>query len=176
MRIYSVPQEQIGGGLVLFWRSSIDATMEGSSTSYIDATFQEENRVGIGVIIRDCQGKGLAQWPKIIPLPQTVVELETLTASKALQCAADLRLNDVNLEGDAEIVINALNENSHSLASFGLPIQDVKCFANLFHCIRFSHVRREGNSVAHILTRHARHVTGFQVWMEDVPSHTVDTY
>ena len=161
---------------MLFWRSSIDATMEGSSTSYIDATFQEENRVGIGVIIRDCQGKGLAQWPKIIPLPQTVVELETLTASKVLQCAADLRLNDVNLEGDAEIVINALNENSHSLASFGLPIQDVKCFANLFHCIRFSHVRREGNSIAHILTRRARHVTGFQVWMEDVPSHTVDTY
>ena len=74
--------------------------MEGSSTSYIDATFQEENRVGIGVIIRDCQGKGLAQWPKIIPLPQTVVELETLTASKALQCATDLRLNDVSLEGD----------------------------------------------------------------------------
>ena len=99
-----------------------------------------------------------------------------MTASKALQCATDLRLNDVSLEGDLEIVINALNEDLHSLASFGLPIQDVKCFANLFHCIRFSHVRREGNSVAHILTRHARHVTGFQVWMEDVPSHTVDTY
>ena len=161
---------------MLFWRSSIDATMEGSSTSYIDATFQEEDRVGIGVIIQDCQGKSLGQCPKIIPLPQTIEELETLTASKALQCAVDLRLNDVSLEGDVEIVINALNEDSHSLASFGLPIQDVKCFANLFHCIRFSHVRREGNSVAHILARHVRHVTNFQVWMEDVPSHTIDTY
>ena len=66
-----------------------------------------------------------------------------MTASKALQCATDLRLNDVSLEGDLEIVINALNEDLHSLASFGLPIQDVKCFANLFHCIRFSHVRRK---------------------------------
>ena len=99
-----------------------------------------------------------------------------MTALKALQCATDMRLNDVSLEGDLEIVINALNEDLHSLASFGLPIQDVKCFANLFHCIRFSHVRRKGNSVTHNLTRHARHVTSFQVWMEDVPSYIVNTY
>ena len=150
--------------------------MERSGPNNIDARFQEEDRAGTGVIIRDCQGKGLAQWSEIIPHPLTVVELETLTASKALQCVADLSLNDVSLEGDSEIIINTLNEDSHSLASFGLPIQDVKCFANLFHCIRFSHVRKEGNSVAHNLIRHAGHVTVFQVWMKDVPSHTVDTY
>nr|POF26531.1 hypothetical protein CFP56_65626 [Quercus suber] len=91
--------------------------VQGSGTNYIDAMFQEEDKAGIGVIIRDCQGKSLAQC----------------------------------LEEDSEIVINALNEDSHSLASFGLPIQDVKCFANLFHCIRFSYVHREGNSVAHNL-------------------------
>ena len=93
----------------------------------------------------------MAQWSEIIPLPLIVVELETLTTLKALQCATDLSLNDVSLEGDSKIVINALNEDAHSLASFGLTIQDVKCFANLFHCIRFSHVRREGNNVAHNL-------------------------
>ena len=100
------------------------------------------------------------------------LNIEILTASKVLQCAADLSSNDVILEGDSEIIINVLNEVPHSLASFGLPIQGVKCFANLFHCIRFSHVCREGNSVAHNLARHARHVIGFQVWMEDVLSHT----
>ena len=52
----------------------------------------------------------------------------------------------------------------------------VKCFANLSHCMRFPHVRRQGNSVAHNLVRHARHITGFQVWMEDVPLHTIATY
>jgi len=98
--------------------------------------------------------------------------IETLIASKVLQCAADLSLNDVILEVDSEIVINALNKDPHSLASFGLPIQGVKYFTNLFHCIKFSHVRREGNSVAHNLARHARHVTSFQVWMKDVPLHT----
>ena len=79
------------------------------------------------------------------------MELETLATSESLQFTADLSLNDVILEGDSEIVINALNANSYSLSSFGLFSQDFKCFANLFHCIRFSHFRREGNSVAHNL-------------------------
>ena len=74
--------------------------MEGSGINYIDAMFQEEDRAGIGVIIRGCQGKGLTQISEIIPFPLTVVELETWIASKALQFAADLSLNDVILEGD----------------------------------------------------------------------------
>ena len=82
--IFSAPRTNRCGGLVLFWRSIIDATVEGSGTNYIDATFQEEDRAGTGVIIRDCQGKGLAQRSEIIPLPQTVVELKTLTTSKTL--------------------------------------------------------------------------------------------
>ena len=48
------------------------------------------------------------------------MELETLAPSKALQFAADLSLKDVILEGELEIVINALNVDSYSLASFGL--------------------------------------------------------
>ena len=39
------------GGLVLFWRSTVDVIVEGLGTNYIDTMFQEEDRVGIGVII-----------------------------------------------------------------------------------------------------------------------------
>ena len=85
-------------------------------------------------------------------------------------------MNDVILDGDSEIVINALEADSYSLASFSLFSQGVKCFANLFHCIRFPYLRGEGNCVAHNLARHARHVTGFLVWMEDVSLHTIATY
>ena len=41
----------IGGGLVLFWRLTIDVLVEGSGTNYIDKMFQEEDRAEIGVII-----------------------------------------------------------------------------------------------------------------------------
>ena len=61
-----------------------------------EALFQEEDRAGIGVIIRDCQGRA---WHKvkIIPLPLTVLELETLATLESLQFAADLSLNNVIL-------------------------------------------------------------------------------
>nr|POF20601.1 hypothetical protein CFP56_77648 [Quercus suber] len=131
------------GGLVLFWRSTNDVIVEGSGTNYIDTMFQEEDRVGIGVIIRECQGKGLAHMVRIIPLPLIVIELETLAISKALQFNVDLSLEDVTLEGVSEIAMNALNSDSQSLQSFGLLSLYVKCFASLFHCIMFSHVHRE---------------------------------
>ena len=31
----------------------------------------------------------------------------------------------------------------------------------------------EGNKVAHNLIRHTHYVTGFSVWMENIPSHTL---
>ena len=115
------------------------------------------------MVNRDCQGLVLASISQIILLPLTIVELETLAAAKALQFATDLGLSKVILERDSEIFINALNENSQSLASFGLLIQDVKNIANYFHCISFSHVRRDGNCITHNLIRHTQHVIGFSV-------------
>ena len=96
------------------------------------AMFKEEDRAGIGVIIRDSQGLVLASMSQVIPLSLTVMEFETLAAAKALEFASDLSLGKVILEGDFETVINSLNDNSPSLAPFGLLIQEVKNYANLF--------------------------------------------
>ena len=82
-------------------------------------------------------------------------------------------MEDVTPEGVSEIAMNVLNADSQSLESFGLLSHDVKCFASLFHCIRFSHVRREGllysqikrndNRVAHSLAKYALCIPNFQV-------------
>lgn len=61
-----------------------------------------------------------------ILLPLTVVELEDLATVKALELAIDLGFSLVILEGDLEILTKSLMDNSSSLASFGLLIQDVK--------------------------------------------------
>nr|POF04319.1 hypothetical protein CFP56_16376 [Quercus suber] len=97
----------MGGGLVLFWRSTIDVIVEGSGTNYFDTMFQEEDRAGIEVIIQECQGKGLAHMVGIILLPLTVIELETLAILKALQFDANLSLEDITKEGVSEIAMNA---------------------------------------------------------------------
>ena len=65
------------------------------------------------------------------------------------------------------MVITALRSKEESLSSFGHLIFSAKQSLDAFHSISFSHTRRSG--VAHDLTKHIRHVSGFPVWMEDVP-------
>lgn len=72
--------------------------------------------------------------------------------------------------------MNALKDDSASLASFGLLIRDVKTYAEQLQCIRFSHVGKEGNSVAYNLAKHVKHVTDFSVQMENVPLYTLNVY
>ncbi|XP_075654837.1 uncharacterized protein LOC142625007 [Castanea sativa] len=140
------------------------------------ALFTSLDRARIGVIIWDCNGLVMASLSQAIPLPLTVLETETVAVARALEFALELGLDSVILEGDYEILMKSLMQDSLSLATSGLLIQDVKVIAESFQCISFSHVRREGNKVAHNLVRHAYHVTGFSVWMKDVPSHTLVSY
>ena len=68
------------------------------------------------------------------------------------------------------MIIKALKNEEDSLAPFGHILAAAKTSTDA-NCISFSHIRRLGNSIAHNLAKHARHVVGLKVWMEDVPPH-----
>ena len=140
------------------------------------AVFKDEKRVGIGVVVRDSLGLVMASLSQNIPLPHSVVNLETLAACKALEFSLELGFDKAILEGDSMIVMTTLRDPSPSLASYGLSVRDAQLMAHLFTCISFQHVGRVGNNVAHNLARHARHVTDFSVWMEDVPIQVFTAY
>ena len=123
----------------------------------------DEDRAGIGVIIRDSQGTVMASMSHNITLPISVVELKTLAVAKALEFSIDLRFVSAILEGDSKIVMKSL--------------MDVKTYVEQFQYISFSYVGSEGNSVVHNLVKHAWYITGFFfVWMEDISLHTFDIY
>ena len=46
-------------------------------------------------------------------------------------------------------------------------------YGSKFRRLLYSHVKRNGNSVAHNLAKHVICIPDFQVWIEDVPSHIV---
>ena len=140
------------------------------------AVLKDEDRAGMGVVVRDSLGLVMASLSLNIPLPHSVVNLETLAACRALEFSLELGFDKAILEGDSMIVMTALRDPSPSLASHGLLVRDAQLMARLFICISFQHVGRVGNNVAHNLARHARHVTGFSVWMEDVPIQVFTAY
>ena len=73
------------------------------------------------------------------------------------------------LESDLLVLATALINNSTNLSTNGLLMEDIRFNASFFNQLLYSHVKKEGNKVAHKLVRHALYISDFLVWMEDVP-------
>ena len=111
----------------------------------------------------------MAACTQTIPLPISVEMVEVLAARSALVLAKDLNLTRVQLEGDSEIIINALSSGGRDSSSYGHILEDIKILSLAFQSLSFSHTRRIGNKLAHCLARSACNFFPFQVWMEEIP-------
>ena len=111
----------------------------------------------------------MAAFTQTIPLPTSVEMVEVLAVRNALGLAQDLNLKQVQLEGDSEIIINALSSGGMDSSNYGHILKDINFLSSAFQCLSFCHTRRQGNKLAHCLARSACNFSPFQVWMEEIP-------
>lgn len=97
----------------------------------------------------------MASLSQVLPQLHSPLEIEARATSSALQLAADLGFNWVVLEGDSQVLMHALADDTPFLSTVGLLIDDVRFNAALFTNLHCSHVKWEGNMVAHSLARYA---------------------
>ena len=150
------------------WKPPLDASLK---LNFDGTTFKDIGKAGLGAVIRNSSGQVLASISEQVPLPHTSDIIEALAAAQAISFALELGFSSFILEGDSEVVIKSLKSDEATLSPFGHIQDSAKQKTETSCCISFSHIRRLGNSVAHNLAKHARHVRGFSVWMEDVPPH-----
>ena len=105
--------------------------------------------------------------------PFKAEDTEALAAMKAMSFAHELGFQNIILEGDALNLIQALKAQEQNLLLWGLLVEDVKEYGTKFRRVLYSHVKRNGNSVAYNLAKRVLCIPDFQVWMKDVPSHIV---
>ena len=101
------------------------------------------------------------------------MEVEAIAACRAVEFGSEIGVDCANVEGDSEVIVKALRNSDNGLTPFAPLINDVSLFSGLFSELSYSHIRRDGNKVAHSLARLALTTLGCTVWMEDVPSHTL---
>ena len=102
---------------------------------------------------------------------------EVLVARWALIFALELGFDQVILEGNSEIAIQAMNSADYMAAPFGHIIVDIKALSSHFRSLVFRHTHWLGNRVAHRLARAACNFSSsFCTWIEEVPVCTYGDY
>ena len=57
--------------------------------------------------------------------------------------------------------MSTLQQEKVILTSDGLSIEDVHLCSRFFNQLHYSHVKREGNKITHILMRYGLHISNF---------------
>ena len=125
--------------------------------------------MGIGVVIRDKEGKVKAALSKKINVPLGPVEAEAKAFEMGIQFAKDVGIRDVLIKGDSLIVQCALNELVSPPPLLDAVILGMHATCADFHHIAFTHVRRQENKSAHLLTKYAKDIDNVSVWIEEIP-------
>ena len=102
--------------------------------------------MGIGVIIRDEEGRVEAALSKKIMAPLGALEAEAKAFEVGLLFSRDIGIQELVLEGDSITIYNALCEISSPPSSVEPIIVGVNALCCDFRRVEFSHVRRQGNS------------------------------
>lgn len=127
------------------------------------AMFEEINATGVGVVARNDRGEVLAATTERIPIPDSVVVLETLVAKCAIQFALEVGFLNAFFEGDSETSIKAIRDQTFLYSPFGHIVRDIWSFSSSFQRFSFSHICRQGNALADALAKRARLFSPFLV-------------
>ena len=101
--------------------------------------------------------------------------VKALAANRAIVFAEELCLQSMVVEGDSLRVIQALVAAKPSRTMFGHVITEIHSLVSNVD-YSFCHVKREGNKLAHALTRRAVASTDFDVWLEYLPHDLEDVF
>lgn len=131
--------------------------------------YRDLNASSSGAVIRNHMGMLMGSacfWREHIP---SIVAAEALASLLAIQFACDLRFRQVEVEGDCAVVISKLNKTGLDHSEICAYISDAKTLAVSFEKIKFQHIKRGGNRVAHLLGREGYLPKRYVFWVEDGP-------
>lgn len=140
-----------------------------------DASIDKDTgRMGFGILVRDDQGLILAAYSKTIMGRLDPTNAEAKAALLAILLCKQLGLSHVHLEGDAQLVINAILSPKQNWSSMGMLVEDIRQEVQALQHWKISFVRRKGNKAAHNLSRLATRNVMDRLWIHKIPECIAD--
>ncbi|XP_042954639.1 uncharacterized protein LOC122291053 [Carya illinoinensis] len=133
-----------------------------------DAAIKEEaSKVGIGIVIRDFEGRVVASRSLQKFMFTDAFTAETQGALQAVCFAKDIGLRRIILQGDALNVVKSLKTDSSESHYSGVLLWDAKHILNQFDYWDVVHVKRQVNVAAHVLAKYGLSSDEDEVRLED---------
>ncbi|KAF5465429.1 hypothetical protein F2P56_015440 [Juglans regia] len=108
---------------MIFWRKPGESWLKVN----FDATIDSKNqKVGVGVIIRDHNGEQMAACSEPNLLLSQPLIAEAAAMRKTIELCTDMGFNRVIIEGDAKVILEAVVNPDTCWIAYGQIIQDVK--------------------------------------------------
>jgi len=144
---------------------------EGSWKINWDAAISKEKlKMGVGIVIRDAEGRLVAAKTKTVPYIVDPTAAETMAAWFAVEFGRELGAARVVLEGDSLVVVSGLRTVDPCNRFFGQLIDDIKSSFSHFSAVEVRHVRREANTAAHELAKCAISLLWNNTWVGVCPA------
>ncbi|PKA63424.1 hypothetical protein AXF42_Ash005319 [Apostasia shenzhenica] len=135
----------------------------------IDATVDDKRgRLGVGVAARTSTGKVIACLSSNIHGPLEPTLAEYLAVEQAFVLAEKIKASNIWIEGDSLEAIKLIQDTEGDFSIIRLHLKVIKDLMKLLSNNTITHIRREGNRVAHTI-RYALHIETQKVWFKELP-------
>jgi ribonuclease HI len=134
------------------------------------AVDKSSGMVGIGVVIREDQGRVIAAMSKHRRGALEATTGEALAAFHAADFCREMGLKCINLEGDAKQVVDAINSPTMVWNRFGHLVEDTRRILHSLTSWKCTFVNREANEAAHRLARAAITNVSDRFWRDSTPN------
>jgi ribonuclease HI len=112
-----------------------------------------KRRMGMGIILRDHEGKVRAAWSLSRPGLLDTTAAEATALFYGMKLCKELGVSNLVVEGDSKVVISAIQQHDASSSRFGHLIDDILMVLSSSPSWQMMHVRRDSNHAAHGLAK-----------------------
>lgn len=134
-----------------------------------DAAVYDDGWIGLGVVARDAVGAVFFAATRRIQARWPIEIAECKAIAMAARLGKRYGCQDIILESDCQSVVSRLSKTVCYCADLDSILEDVLWLCSSFSAVAFSHVKRDGNSVAHNLAKFIPFGVE-QCWVNHYPS------
>ncbi|KAF5465179.1 hypothetical protein F2P56_015208 [Juglans regia] len=128
------------------------------------AIFADLSSSGIGVILRDSQGKVLLSTSGREIVVQDPIEVELLVILRGLQLCIPMGISKLIVESDSLLSVQAIQNMKEPMSMQGNLIYAIKDLMTLLPNVSVQHANQLSNRTADGLAKHARFQDTLAVW------------